>query len=508
MTYQPNANYCNTPPGTTPSTFTYTLNGGSIATVSVTVTCVNDAPVADDETFNGANGAIGNTSLVVNAPGDGAPALSSPKKSITGDILAGDSDIDGPGPLTVTPGTFATNDGGSVTIEADGDFIYINDPADNCADTSDFFDYTLEDSGTPELTDTGRVTIAVAGCVWYVNNNDPAGNSGTSRAPFDTLTQAETASAANHTVFVFDGDNTSTGYGGNGYTMNAGERLIGEHEGLTVDPDQGGPLAGQTLHPANPGAHPTLTATGADVIDLDDGNEVRGLNIDPSGTGGGIAGATGDVSGTIDDVNITRHRHGRHPARTRARRHHRHLRGLQLHGQHQRRHRRAAQQRRHRDLRAQPATSRSPQRTPAVATGGGATGTNLGTSTFDTITVTGSGNGRREHDQHGHRQRRTFGDLALTTTAAPRPRSGSPAPAPCPSPPPARRTSARPAARRSTSPVRPSPRWRSTPSARPTAPTTASTSTASAPARSRRRTRARSPAPPASRSISTAAAAT
>ena len=49
----------------------------------MTVTCVNDAPVADDETFNGANSAVGNTSLVVNDPDDGAPALSSPKKSIS-----------------------------------------------------------------------------------------------------------------------------------------------------------------------------------------------------------------------------------------------------------------------------------------------------------------------------------------------------------------------------------------------------------------------------------------
>ena len=55
-------------------------------------------------------------------------------------------------------------------------------------------------------------------------------------------------------MFVFDGDNTATGYGGDGYTMNAGERLIGEHEGLIVGTD--------TLHPANPGAHPTVTATG------------------------------------------------------------------------------------------------------------------------------------------------------------------------------------------------------------------------------------------------------
>jgi Big-like domain-containing protein len=304
LTYQPDPNYCNDPPGTTPDTFTYTLNGGSSATVSITVTCVNDAPVADDETFSGANGAIGNTALIVNDPDDGAPAPSHPKKTISGDILAGDTDIDGPGPLTVTPGTFATNDGGSVTIESDGDFTFHPAASTSCTDASDFFTYTVEDSGSPEQTDTGQVTIAIAGCVWYVSNN-AAGNSGTSSAPFDTLVQAETASGANHTVFVFDGDNTSTGYGGDGYAMNAGERLIGEHEGLQVDPDGGGGLGTDTLHPANAGAHPTLTATNADVIDLDDGNELRGLNVDPQGTGGGIAGGAGDTGGgTIDDVNI------------------------------------------------------------------------------------------------------------------------------------------------------------------------------------------------------------
>jgi hypothetical protein len=43
--YTPNANYCNTPPGTTLDTFSYTLSGGPTATVRVTVTCVGDAPV-------------------------------------------------------------------------------------------------------------------------------------------------------------------------------------------------------------------------------------------------------------------------------------------------------------------------------------------------------------------------------------------------------------------------------------------------------------------------------
>ncbi len=113
LTYQPAANYCNNPPGTTPDTFTYTLNGGSTATVSVTVTCVNDPPVADDETFGGTDAAVGNTAFIVNAPGDGAPTVTGPNKTITGDILAGDTDVDGPGPLVVQAGTITTNDGGS-----------------------------------------------------------------------------------------------------------------------------------------------------------------------------------------------------------------------------------------------------------------------------------------------------------------------------------------------------------------------------------------------------------
>ena len=264
LTYEPDPDYCNDPPGTSPDTFTYTLNGGSTATVSITVTCVNDAPVADDETFNGNDSAHGNTTMqssTTQATTSRRPT--NPHTEIAGDILAGDTDVDGPGPLTVTAGTFATNDGGSVTIEADGDFVFQPAASTSCTDASDFFDYTVEDSGSPEETDTGRVTIAIAGCVWYVNNN-ASGNSGTSAAPFDTLAQAETASGANHTVFVFDGDNTSTGYD-TGYAMNSGERLIGEHEGLVVDPDQGGGLTADTLHPANAGAHPTLTATNEDV---------------------------------------------------------------------------------------------------------------------------------------------------------------------------------------------------------------------------------------------------
>jgi Ca2+-binding RTX toxin-like protein len=39
LTYQPNANFCNSQAGSPSETFTYTLNGGSTATVAMTVTC-------------------------------------------------------------------------------------------------------------------------------------------------------------------------------------------------------------------------------------------------------------------------------------------------------------------------------------------------------------------------------------------------------------------------------------------------------------------------------------
>jgi len=296
--------YSNTSENPSAATRTVTFqanDGGSVNNLSntamrdITVTPTNDAPLADDETFTGTNSAVGNTALVVNDPSDGPPSVTGPKKSITGDILDGDTDVDGPGSLAVQAGTFTTNDGGSVTIEADGDFTYVNDPADACADTSDFFDYTVTDGNSPTAgTDTGRVNVSVAGCVWYVSNN-ATGNNGTSAAPFDTLAQAQTASAANHTIFVFDGDNTTTGYGA-GIDLKANQKLIGEAATLTVGSD--------TLHTGDPLKRPTITDNNDDVVALAAANEVRGVELDPQGTGGGIAGASGDTGGTIDDVRV------------------------------------------------------------------------------------------------------------------------------------------------------------------------------------------------------------
>ena len=87
LTYEPDPNYCNTQTGGSPDTFTYTLTpGGSTATVSVTVTCVDDPPTA-----------VNDTATVV----EDDPAT-------TIDVLANDLDIDD-GPITIDQVTQPTN---------------------------------------------------------------------------------------------------------------------------------------------------------------------------------------------------------------------------------------------------------------------------------------------------------------------------------------------------------------------------------------------------------------
>jgi VCBS repeat-containing protein len=296
LTYQPDPNYCNDPPGTTPDTFTYTLNGGSTATVSITVTCVNDAPVADDETFNGAQRAVGNTSYVGDDPSDGAPNPTGPQKTITGDILAGDTDIDGPGPLTVTPGTFPTNDGGSVDVEADGDFTFHPAAGTSCGDHSDFFDYTVEDSGSPEETDTGRVTLEIQDCVWYVDDSAAAGGDGRSHSPYDSLASLNGAGGAGDAdgtgqhIFLYDGSYTG------GLPLEATQKLFTEKHGLTV-PDGG---AGNVTLEPNDGSGSDLQGG----LTLASGNSVQGLDLGTTGSSS-VYALSGSSVGTANVNNLT-----------------------------------------------------------------------------------------------------------------------------------------------------------------------------------------------------------
>ena len=120
-----------------PDSFTYKANDGSadsdVATVSITVIAVNDAPVADDDSHSVAE----DGTLEVAAPG----------------VLGGDTDIDGDLLRAIVVGGPAN---GTLSLNGDGSFTYA--PAPNFSGT-DQFTYKASD-GTLD-SNVATVTITV-----------------------------------------------------------------------------------------------------------------------------------------------------------------------------------------------------------------------------------------------------------------------------------------------------------------------------------------------------------
>jgi hypothetical protein len=151
FTYDPNADFSGT------DTFTYKANNGAggpnsnVATVTITVGAVNDAPVAVGNAYN----AIEGETLTVAAPG----------------VLSNDSDPDGDA-LTAVLDTNVAN--GTLTFNADGSFSYAPSGA---AGTSDSFTYYANDG----VLDSNVVTV-------YLTVVAPAANV----APFANDDFAET----------------------------------------------------------------------------------------------------------------------------------------------------------------------------------------------------------------------------------------------------------------------------------------------------------------------------
>ncbi|HMZ07247.1 MAG TPA: Ig-like domain-containing protein, partial [Anaerolineales bacterium] len=135
LTYQPDANYCNN--GSPTDSFTYTLNpGGSTATVAVTVTCVNDTPVAVNDTVS--------------------VTESSAPNAIN--VLANDTDVEGD-PFTIASVTQPAN--GTVVIAGDNLSLTYQPNIGYCNNGSptDDFTYTLTPGGS-----TATVSVSIT-CV-------------------------------------------------------------------------------------------------------------------------------------------------------------------------------------------------------------------------------------------------------------------------------------------------------------------------------------------------------
>ena len=123
LSYAPNPDYCNTAAPT--DDFTYTLNGGSTATVAVTVNCVDDPPHA-----------VNDQKTVAEDSG-----------TTTIDVRANDTDPDG-GPKTISSATQPAH--GTVTVAADGSNLSYRPNPDYCnsAAPTDDFTYTLNGGST------------------------------------------------------------------------------------------------------------------------------------------------------------------------------------------------------------------------------------------------------------------------------------------------------------------------------------------------------------------------
>ncbi len=201
FTYTPNANFNGV------DTFDYTIsdgNGGSdTATVTITVNPVNDAPVANGDSYN----ATEDTPLTIDAPG----------------VLGNDTDVDGDS-LTVVSYTQPAN--GTLVQNADGSFTYTPD-ANFCG--TDSYDYTISDGNGG--SDTATVTIDVA-CV----NDAPVALDDADSTDEDTVLNVVAPGILGNDSDV-DGDSLTVS-AVNGDTANVGQQItLASGALLTVNAD-------------------------------------------------------------------------------------------------------------------------------------------------------------------------------------------------------------------------------------------------------------------------------
>ena len=259
--------------------FTYTASDGTdsdTATLTVTVTGLNDAPVANDDT----------SSTDENSP-------------VSGNALANDTDVDGE-PLTVsTPGTY-NGFWGTLVLAANGNYTYTPNAAaallNNGQSVVDVFSYNASD-GT--ASDSATITITINGLSGVPNANDDSASTvetgsvsgnvlaNDTDAENDPLTVTNAGTyVGSHGTLVLDADGSYT------YTANAATDGLAAGESVqdvfSYTATDGGASDTATLTVTVNGVNDAPTITGGDfagtVTELPDGDDDEG-EIDHSDSG-------------------------------------------------------------------------------------------------------------------------------------------------------------------------------------------------------------------------------
>lgn len=195
-------------------------------------------------------------------------------------LKANDFDDNIPG-LTITAGTFATTQSGTIVIGADGSFNYT--PAAGFTG-NDTYTYTLNDAngvgGGVPATDMGIVMITVSNLIWFIDNSSMAATSdGRLNSPFKSLADFNAGSATVGDLTYIE--HTGTNYTG-GIVLQDNERVYGE--GHTGAANLSGVLPFTLAPNSKPlpninGTRPIITNAAGDGVTLAMNNNLRGFDV-------------------------------------------------------------------------------------------------------------------------------------------------------------------------------------------------------------------------------------
>ena len=280
LTYMPDANYAGV------DSFTYRASDGTepsnLATVSITITPVNDAPLAVNDSYSTPE----NTPLVVNAPG----------------VLGNDTDVDGD---TLTAVLAEDPAHGTLSLNANGSFTYTPDTDYSGPDS---FNYKASDGTTQSAPATVTINVSLVNSTPVANPQSVTTDEDTAKAITLTGTDAD-GDTLTYSVVAYPSHGTLSGTapnltytpvanynGSDSFTFKVNDGTVGSNiatVSITITAVNDAPVANPQSVTTDEDTAKAITLTGSDV----DGDDLVFIIVaDPS---------YGTLSGTAPDLTYT-----------------------------------------------------------------------------------------------------------------------------------------------------------------------------------------------------------